>query len=152
MDSGLLKHLGISEDQVKQGNKRDFPEWFDKCIEDSQAIILTMVSREMYKEPPHWAIPEEQIHRVFEKYNVTGNWRRTNRQLGICKHGSKVISLNFGHNQMDAEQGYRTMVHEYIHALQYQIFGISGHDKQFWFYLHLCVPTLNKHAEQRTLK
>ncbi len=152
MDAGLLKQLGINQDQVVQGSQKQFPSYFDSARDKAQTIILNRVAKEFYPDPPHWAIPEEQLHRVFESYSLTGNWRKTNRQLGICRHGKKEISINFGHVNMTEEQCYRTIVHEYIHALQYLIFNTSGHDKQFWFYLHLCVPTLNKHLEQRIIK
>lgn len=153
MDEGLLKHLGISDDQVQQlSGGKQFPNYFDETIEKAQTTIISMMSKEVWADPPHWAIPEEQLHRVFDMYKVTGNWRKTNRQLGVCRQRKKVISINFGHSQMTEKQCYKTMVHEYIHAIQYRIFGVSGHDKQFWFYLHLCVPVTRMDRKQKELK
>jgi hypothetical protein len=139
MNRALLQQLGIdpSQIQIKEKSVDDFPDYWDRIIDDAQSHIYKTLCNKGY----HWNISYEVVESVFKEYEIEASWRTVNRQLGNCNYSRKLIRMNFGHPSMNKDQARKTLLHEYVHAITYKHFGKNQkHNFNFKFYLNLLVP------------
>lgn len=136
----LMRTLGISPDQIDiYSGKRPPPDYLDEVIKKAQNTINNkLISTE------HWAINRETLEEIFNDYQIVGTWRKTNYKRGHCCYDDNIIQINFGHYSINREQCYKTLLHEYVHAIIYSCFNYSGHGEIFQFYLHLLTPTIKE--------
>jgi len=134
----LMRTLGISPDQIDMySGKRPPPDYLEEVIKKAQTTINNkLISTE------HWAIDDNILEEVFNDYQIVVTWRKTTRKRGHCCYDDQIIQLNFGHYSMNREQSYKTLLHEYVHAITFKAFSYSGHGEIFKFYLHLLTPTI----------
>ena len=137
----LAETLGIDQSQIVTNTGKTLPEWVSKATINAQERI-----RRVFKmgESEHWYVPDYVIEKIFEEYTIVGHWRKSYKKLGHCAYYTKEIQLNLANPSMDEEQGYKTLLHEYVHAIQYKYFNKSGHNAQFWFYCHLLSDQTHK--------
>ena len=142
-DNILMQRLGIKPEQVTKRKMDTFPEYYQDVKVKAQDDIINIICGDILtqhdKDNIHWVLPSEVVQTVFDAYEVVASYRKTKRRLGTCCYFDKRIRLNFGHSMMDKAQCYKTLVHEYIHAITYTVFGrrASGHGDVFRFYLNL---------------
>jgi|TARA_R110002051_G_scaffold88750_2_gene156461 hypothetical protein len=143
MNTELLKQLGIDPTQVeiKEKSRDDFPDYWDRVIDNAQSHIYKTFCGDFNMEECHWKIPYEVVESVFKEYEIEASWRTVNRQLGNCNYSRKLIRMNFGHPSMNKDQARKTLLHEYVHAITYKHFSRNQkHNFNFKFYLNLLVP------------
>tara|TARA_R110000744_G_scaffold42707_1_gene96162 strand:- start:38 stop:511 length:474 start_codon:yes stop_codon:yes gene_type:complete len=138
----LLKHLGINPSQIDTEVKscgKALPTWWTSEVDLAKNHIRSVLPLDI----SHWAIPIETINKVFNLYTLEGSWRDTTRQLGNCSYRDTHIRINLGYRYHKSDsarqkQMYKTLVHEYVHAILYEHYGQSqNHNHRFKFYLRL---------------
>ena len=130
----LAETLGIEQSQIVTNTGSTLPSWVAVQTVKAQERIREVMEM---GENEHWFVPEHVIDKIFREYTIIGHWRKSYRKLGHCAYNSQEIQLNLANPMMNEEQGYKTLLHEYVHAIQYEYFKKSGHNAQFWFYCHL---------------
>jgi|ETNmetMinimDraft_30_1059905.scaffolds.fasta_scaffold155469_1 hypothetical protein len=139
----LMKKLGIKPEQVSKRRDVMFAEYFERVKVQAQDDIVNIICGDILTQYDrgniHWILPSEVVQTIFDAYKIIASHRKTKRRLGSCSYSDKVIRINFGHPFMDEAQCYKTLVHEYIHAICYTVFGrrAAGHGDVFRFYLNL---------------
>jgi len=136
----LMQTLGISPDQIDMySGKRPPPDYLDEVIKKAQNTIYNKLN-----STEHWSIDSGELTNIFNDYQIVGTWRKTYRKRGHCCYDDHIIQVNFGHFDMNREQCYKTILHEYVHAITHRCFNYSGHGEIFKFYLHLLTPTIKE--------
>ena len=148
----LLQTLGISPDQIESRFARRtgaIPEYFGAVIEKSRNLILDVLTDKNRKEPQFWAIDEDKIKKVFADYEIVPSFRKAASQYGRCDYRKQRITINFGNKKVGEAEAYSTLLHEYVHAILYEIVGRNfNHGKEFIFYLTLLCP--NRYTKRIT--
>lgn len=137
----MASYLGIADDQIIESGNNSFPDYFDGVKVQAQDDVRNMLSGEIMSvydaDKTYWTIAGDILELIFKTYKITSSHRIVKRRLGTCDYRNKVIRMNFGHELMNKDQCYKTLVHEYIHAIVYTVFGEHGHGDLFKFYLSL---------------
>ena len=144
----MASQLGIADDQIVTSGDNSFPDYFTDCRIQAQDDIVNMLSGDLMTiydaQNTYWTINAEILEVILKTYKIVSSYRIVTRRLGTCDYRNKVIRMNFGHQKMDEKQCYKTLVHEYIHAIVYTVFGENGHGDLFKFYLSLIYKRRNQ--------
>ena len=125
----LLDKVGIDKTQINTTNV--VPGFFAPMVEDVKKDIIHKLSTVANYT---YYIESHKLKDLFSAYDVKATNRKTKYQLGICRHIRKEITINLGyyHNmEIDKDEVFQTLVHEFVHGIVFHIYSQSGHNKLF---------------------